>query len=331
VRILVLPPRGVSFPVDSPWMALIDGLRGAGHELSGYGKGQGPAEALVSLNHQSEVARLQSQFAIAPSRTALILLEPPVTAPMMYRRASLRLYQHVFAASRLWALRVDGEAFLWPQVLKPSLVTPEPGPFAASLINADKRSAVPGSLYGLRRSIIRIFDSSSTPLAVFGPGWGDSPVRRLRKAAKSTAKAARAGVAPNIGEVLGDLTLRAQHWRGPVDAKSQAFATAPTTIVVENSRDYVSEKLVDAICAGVAPLYVGPPLAEFGLPSEIAVECRADSIEILRALRALTKDRRAEVVAAGQRWLAGPESRQHDIHAVLRDLGRQIGMRLNTT
>jgi len=112
---------------------------------------------------------------------------------------------------------------------------------------------------------------------------------------------------------------------GSVDAKSEAFAVAPTSIVIENSGDYVSEKLIDAVCAGVAPLYVGPPLSGFQIPREIAVECEPEARAILATLRQMTPDRQAEVVAAGQQWLNSNESRVHDIRVVLHNLGCQVG------
>jgi hypothetical protein len=44
--------------------------------------------------------------------------------------------------------------------------------------------------------------------------------------------------------------------------------TVKFCIIVENSCDYVSEKIFDCFKAGVVPIYVGPSLPEFGIPAE---------------------------------------------------------------
>ena len=325
VHILVVPPRGVTFSGSSQWMALINGLQDAGHHASVLDDDTQQADALVVLNHRSGVAQLQSKLGVPVSNTTLVALEPRVTAPTMFHPRSLRLYGQRFAASTMWAQQINARPFLWPQDLQQPIVKEQTSSFEATLINADKRSAVHGSLYGLRRSVIRALDESSTPLAVFGPGWGETPGERLQQAAKAVMKAARAQIVPKLTEAMSDLSLRPAHWMGTVHSKDEAFAVAPASILIENSSDYVSEKLVDAVCAGVAPLYVGPPLGKFGLPSEIAIECEPRVEHIVTALRQLTAARRAEVISAGRQWLKSADSQKHDIRVVLKDLGSQIG------
>jgi hypothetical protein len=48
------------------------------------------------------------------------------------------------------------------------------------------------------------------------------------------------------------------------------------TVVIENSIDYMSEKLLEAIAAGSIPVYVGPPVTEFGIPAELVVQVNPD-------------------------------------------------------
>ena len=166
------------------------------------------------------------------------------------------------------------------------------------------------------------------PLAVFGPGWDHTPAHRLKQAARSVAKATAARLPPDLSEALSGLQLRPRYWLGVVDTKSEAFAAAPNSIVIENSSDYVSEKLIDAVCAGVTPIYVGPPLTQFRLPRGIAIECEPRSDSVLAALRTLTPDRQTVIIAAGQQWLRSDEAREHRIQVVLEELGRRIGERL---
>lgn len=329
MRIAVIPPRGSVIPEGSPWVALIEGLRGSGHQVDGYGKGYGSADGLVVLNHQPEVERLQTINRIGADRTALIALEPKVTAPLMYRNTSLKMYGLRYAASPIWARQIDGGCFFWPQDLTPKSSQSHDGVFAATLINADKRSAVNGSLYGLRRSVIHFLDNNALPLAVFGQGWGDSYRDRLGKAGRALLKAGQAKIMPDTKEALSGINVRPKQWMGIAKSKSEAFAVAPMSIVIENSRDYVSEKLIDAVTAGVVPLYVGPPLGDFGLPSEIALTSEPSPERIYSLIRQSTDEHLAQVIAAGQQWLVSAEARKHDIRFVLTELGHRIGERLS--
>jgi len=328
VRIVVLPPRGVVFAEDSPWNSLIAGLRTCGHEVDGYGQASSRPEALVTLNDQPEARRLQRSYAIPERRAALVLLEPRVTAPQMYTKSVVTRYGIRFAASPIWAAAIGARPFLWPQTIVPGPTREPHHQYDATMINAEKRSAVEGSLYGLRRAVIREMDDRGMNLAVYGPGWDSPPSTRLRQGVKATAKAVAAGLPPQLGEATSGLVIRPRNWQGRVREKSAAFSTAPASIIIENSADYVSEKLVDAISAGVVPVYVGPPLDVFDLPRDLVIGCPAAPREICSAIKSQDASRRSEVAAAGREWLRSEEAERHAIHGVLLALGADIGQLL---
>jgi hypothetical protein len=328
VRIVVLPPRGVNFQADSPWMGLLGGLRSAGHEVAEFGAASAGGDAVVVMNDQPAARHLIKELNIPASRAALVVLEPRVTAPTMYTATTLARYGHRFAPSHLWAQELDAEKFPWPQVISTPPAAGVSWEFRATMINAEKRSAVRGSLYGLRREVIRTCDSKGIPLAVFGPGWDSSSRRRVGEGTKAIARALRARQGLHVQEALGAPAIRPANAMGTVPQKSSAFAVAPTAIVIENSLDYVSEKLFDAISAGVAPIYVGPPLHSFGIPSDLAIECEPDSTQVVQTLSEMSEERRVEVTRAGREWLASDDAQGHEISRVLSDLGRTIGERL---
>lgn len=324
----MLPPRGVIFPSDSAWNSLLFGLREVGHDVPGFGVSEGPYDALVAMNHQPLVGRVRSLHSIPTKRTALIILEPRVTSPQMYTKRALRQFGHRYAASPIWAERVGGRSFLWPQDIGPQQVSNGPRDFAAAMINGDKRSAVPGSLYGLRRQVIQMCQQEGVALAVFGPGWNATFRDRLIAGGKACLRSLTSGTIPRPGEALADLNQHPQYWFGTVEDKSAAFAVAPVGVVIENSLDYVSEKLVDAVRGGVAPLYVGPPLARFGLPENIAIALPPEPAGIVKALKAVSEDQVEEVISSGSEWLVTKPAQTHDIHHVLMGLGRDIGQKL---
>jgi len=295
--------------------------------VQGYGVPSEAPEAVVVLNDQPASRELLKRYSITPSRSVLVVLEPRVTAPTMYTKRCLARYGHRFAASPNWATLVGGTSFLWPQELRTTKPIPT-NEFETTLINGEKRSAVKGSQYGLRRAAIAECSAIGVSAAVFGPGWAASAASRTKEAAKALAKAGLAGSLPDVPEALGGLSFRPARPMGTIEEKAAAFRVAPSSIVIENSADYVSEKLVDALCAGVVPIYVGPPLSQFGLPDSLALPAAATAADVVRTVQSLTPSQIDEIVSAGGAWLESPDAQSHEIQTVLMGLGETIGQRL---
>jgi len=294
--------------------------------VQGYGVPSEAPEAVVVLNDQPASRELLKRYSITPSRSVLVVLEPRVTAPTMYTKRCLARYGHRFAASPNWATLVGGTSFLWPQELRTTKPIPT-NEFETTLINGEKRSAVKGSQYGLRRAAIAECSAIGVSAAVFGPGWAASAASRTKEAAKALAKAGLAGSLPDVPEALGGLSFRPARPMGTIEEKAAAFRVAPSSIVIENSADYVSEKLVDALCAGVVPIYVGPPLDRFDIPGDVAVTCPPDPKAIANRVRSISASQAQATLSAGLDWLSGP-AKEHEITKVLRSLGESIGERL---
>ena len=130
---------------------------------------------------------------------------------------------------------------------------------------------------------------------------------------------------PSATEAFGDLRMRPTNWLGPVEDKLTAFSRAQWTVIIENSPDYVSEKLIDAVVARAAPIYVGPKLETFGFPANIAIACAPTSNSVVDALMSVSPERLTEVLHAGEAWLQSDSSRSHEITVVLSKLGTAIG------
>lgn len=328
MRICVVPPAGVYIEDSSHWRALLDGLRATEHEVQVSGTLQQSCDALVAINDSAQARRIQQTHSISPKRSALILLEPRVTSPRSYTSPNLVRYSHRYAASPMWAEAINGNSFNWPQDLSPLLLQRKRNDFSATLINAEKRSAMSGSLYGLRREVVREADVLGLRIAVFGPGWGSGRFPRVKAASRSVLKAAISGSRPFLKEAYGQISIQPSHWMGIVENKESAFSYAPSSVIIENSRDYVSEKLIDAIRCGVAPFYVGPQLSAFDMPRDIAIECEANADQILKSVTNATSDQIQEAIEAGEVWLTSTESKRHEIRYVLQTLGHRIGVEL---
>jgi hypothetical protein len=61
------------------------------------------------------------------------------------------------------------------------------------------------------------------------------------------------------------------------------------SLVIENSANYVSEKLFEAAVTGNVSIYVGPPLELFGIP-KIAIQVQPNVESICKAIRTIREN-----------------------------------------
>jgi hypothetical protein len=61
-------------------------------------------------------------------------------------------------------------------------------------------------------------------------------------------------------------------YMGSVSDKNSAMANYKVALVVENSSEFLTEKLFDAWFAGCIPVYVGPPVEAFGIPRSLVIQ-----------------------------------------------------------
>lgn len=323
---LVPSMRGFTSLEQAGWGTFVDTLKSNGWRIGGNLGMLERVEAFVALGYFPRELEKVKELGVPQARRILVLLEPSVSSPTLHSRAYFGQFGAVFAASPIWSQTVGAEPFLWPQNLRrepvPNLELAE-----ATLLNSEKRSASAGSLYGLRRSVIRTAGRSGRRVMVAGSGWNSGPIRmigRLKEAASASIKSISAGHRPDYLEAWGGIGLSPTLCVGPVTTKAMALQYAPVSIVIENSADYVSEKLVDVVRHGVAPIYVGPDLSKFGLPDSIAIRAEPSAQSILTTLERLSGSEVEDVIAAGRYWIDSKDAELHESALIQRSLAIRI-------
>lgn len=200
-----------------------------------------------------------------------LVTEPSVTLPAL---------QWTFFWNLLGLKRVTlGAGRLGKRNEKPhrcvSITTDLPRRKRAALVNGNKFSWVSGELYSLRRRLIAV----DANLDVFGSNWELSRIERVKT---NSIELLRALVAPSrLRFGARDAFLRPPNLMGPVEDKLKALAEYKVCVVIENSFELVTEKLIDAWMAGCIPVYVGPNLQSINIPESTYVysEPSVDSIQ----------------------------------------------------
>lgn len=327
VDFVIVPPPGME---KSKWQS-IDYLESAlkvhGLQAAADGDSPGRHTAVIVFNHRRSRQLVRILSRVPKHYRSLVVMEPEATGPSNYSRRVLAGYGHTFFASPLWASKVGGESFFWPHPIadgRLARIGPTAQRFDTTMIFANKRSASPESLYGLRREVVRAASAAKVDIALFGPDWDLSKLQTLSAGARAMLKALHGGSHLSLSEAFGDLGFVPSEWLGPIEQKRHALRLAPTTIAIENSLDFVSEKLFDPILCGVVPVYVGPDVSQFGIPHSVALLAPADSRQVVEIVRNASRNQLEEVRAAGLEWVQSGSALKFDEARVMSDLAERI-------
>lgn len=208
---------------------------------------------VLTLIFQPELRRVR--------RRMHLVTEPSVTLPVLQWTSFWNL---------LGLKRVTlGAGQLGKRTEKPhlcvSITTDLPRRKRAALINGNKFSWMSGELYSLRRRLIAV----DADLDVFGSNWEVSRIERVKT---NLLELLRALVTPSrLRFGARDAFLKPPNLMGPVDDKLKTLAEYKVCVVIENSFELVTEKIIDAWMAGCIPVYVGPNLQNINVPNSTYV------------------------------------------------------------
>jgi hypothetical protein len=251
--------------------------------------------AIIANSHKHSFMENEEFEKIELSRRVLILWEPYIVETERYEADTLSKYAHIFAPSRMWADRVHGVAFNWPQdpILKDDTIFEnwEARLEKVVVVQGNKFSARQGELYSLRRNVLSKLNRNK--LDLYGANWNLGFRFDLRQWIQAVLKSKFADLSLKS---IGGIGRRYSNYNNEVNDKQKTLEKYQISLVIENSADFVSEKLFDSIRAGCLTIYVGPNLDFFELDSEVAVvtgHTKNDVLEAVNtALRMSTQDRK---------------------------------------
>jgi hypothetical protein len=214
-------------------------------------------------------------------RSVLIRTEPHVVSPDSYNQS--RIWDFDLITSLGTVNEVSGEVMYWPQVFEENVSTVfdswQGRKDDPVIVASDKISFVPGELYSLRREVIFAIPN----IDLFGYQWDRPFHRKLLVMLKEISIALRSSTPLSV-KPARHFFRRLTSYRGQVENKRATISSYKYCIVIENSATYVSEKLFDALFAGCIPIYVGPDLKSFGIPTGLVAEVAANPSAVAKGL-----------------------------------------------
>jgi hypothetical protein len=210
----------------------------------------------------------------------------------------------VYSPSREWDMGSNVHYFNWPQrpVRTENIIFSEwkLRKNKSVMVAANKISTHKGEIYSLRRAVLG-HAKSRILIDLAGKGWNESLIRIFIEVLKITFKNGFMKFSPSS---LRDLNPKIVGYLGVINDKNMLLKEYKVSIVIENSIDYVSEKLFDALDAGNIVIYVGGELANFGLSSDIAIQVSPELevvIEKIESVLNLDENTQFNIVESQQR------------------------------
>jgi hypothetical protein len=174
----------------------------------------------------------------------------------------------------------------------------------AVAISANKFSFVSGELYSLRARVY----STSDSLDLFGVGWDRSVINNALKLARELQIAVLGRANKITLACLASFRFEPMNFLGQAEDKLEVLSRYKVSVVIENSNEYMSEKLIDSILAGTIPVYVGPPVEMFGIPPDMVVFANPNPQDVTRAITQAGLMSYGDWHEMAARWLAVPET-----------------------
>lgn len=243
----------------------------------------------LAIDHDARALRRAKKASIPIGRRILFVREPKQVHPYSHSRIARGNYGQIhymgFAGEHI-------STTLWPYDI--------PKNFEAALANAKNRenkvvavaswriSFIKGSLYGLRAKAFHNLE-----IDLYGRGWGRGIKRKTKEIIVNLLVAARH---PSLLRItFSQITNTPKNYFGEVDDKAKTISKYKVALVIENSLDYFSEKLYDALYSGTIPVYCGPSPDLMGIPKSLVFQSEPN-------LRSLSQNMTAALAADYEAW-----------------------------
>ena len=278
------------------------------------------AELFVCVDFSEESFEKALQHGLVPKKSVLICFEPLVVWPKNTLKSKDNFFSLIIRIGR--SKNEYSDAICWPQqwnLDRFKILSSHQRSDQVVLINGNKLSLIKGELYSLRRQCI----SKIKEIDVYGTSWD---ISFLKKSKWFGALIICIGGKkyPRISSLSGFFKKYPQ-WKGTPKDKLLVMRDYKISLVIENSSEFLTEKLFDSFFAGCIPVYVGPDISDFGIPRELVVQVEPNIDDISKGIEDARKmDYERWSIACGE-WLASPQVKsQWSVDSVFEEIIEKI-------
>ena len=214
----------------------------------------------------------------------LVRQEPSIVLKETHTKVQTEKFDHIIDVGKV--KNSENSVINWPQDLSENFSDIDNRLEKVVIINSNLLSLAKGEHYSLRRKVALEIED----IDLYGRQWNNGFRSKVLTLIKEFRKY---GFRIHSISFLGLKSYFRffSNYLGEVGDKYEVLSKYKYSIVIENSSDYLSEKLFDAIFSGCIPIYVGPNLANYEIPDYLYIQAKPDVLDIKeKILSAKAKD-----------------------------------------
>lgn len=234
----------------------------------------------------------------------LIRQEPKIVLPETYNARILFEFDLTIDIGK--SDSSHGKVINWPQDLSKNTHKRYVKKEKVVMVNSNLLSLADGEMYSLRRQAI----SNLHNLDIYGYQWNNSFFNKLKTCCRELNKykfrfrnIRLAGLKLYFKEI--------DNYLGQVEDKRATISSYKYCLVIENSIDYVSEKVFDSLLSECIPIYVGPELSRFEIPPNLYFQAKPNLVDIENKIEAAKKIDFNEWRNSLNSWVSAPSTYQN--------------------
>lgn len=234
----------------------------------------GIADALLIVNWHRSFHRESKKMRDSGKPTVLVITEPGVVIPQHTSAAFLNKFAGIIEIGRDRGAETipyfqagDTSHFWSPEGLRRNRLV---------AVAANKVSFLKGELYSLRRHVFSRWDV----VDVYGKDWDKGSIWSAKHVLRQMLFALQYPLRFRLASFLHIFHFP-KFFMGSAMHKLETLAGYKYSLVIENSQEYTSEKLLDSLLAGCIPIYVGANPTAFGFPEGVVLSA-GPSLDSLR-------------------------------------------------
>jgi alpha(1,3/1,4) fucosyltransferase len=239
------------------------------------------------------------------SKKVLIRQEPKMVLPQIYTSKKLSKFDLIMNVGK--PKNKESKNINWPQRINPPISSlNERNLSKVVLINSNLLSLNIEEMYSLRREVCFNYDH----IDLYGYGWNSDLKSMLRIVVIELRKYV---MKPQHIKLRGmKYYFRKQkNYKGSVEDKILTMEKYQISLVIENTLNYVSEKLFDSFSAGCVPVYVGPDLIKYEIPNNLYVQAQPNKESIFNAIEKAQKIDYAVWFKELEKWITSDDCKDN--------------------
>lgn len=322
------PNQDLKIELNSPWIEFTSQFISSGFQIVKDNFNSVNIDALIVNSHSKKALSEANIFNLPISKKIMIYWEPFVSYPKIHKKRIRDLYGKVYTPSKLWSEKLNGEYFYWPQGAMKKVVESESEWMkrknSVVSISGNKFSAAKGELYSLRRKIgLKLSHEINGKYDFFGAYWNRGFSYDFRNYIGQLFRTPINSIDLKSAAYLG---RNQKYFLGTPTNKDEIYSQYKFALVIENSQEYISEKIFDALRSQCIVIYIGTNLKYEDLKSDLAITVEPNYQSLVETITRVLEipDKEKYKILVNQQRIAREATTDRDNRLVLKNLGKTI-------